>query len=191
MISAPYAWRSWARSTLTLSGITTASLYPLRRDTKAREMPVLPLVGSRIVRLEPSSPSRSAWSIIFRAMRSFTLPVGFCPSSLAKIRTSALGLMRCSSTIGVFANGGQDSFVGQPRCHTACLGVPQVSCLALSLVGSGRRCQLGIRRRQPAEDLVVDEFGDRGVVSAQRAFGVPPQLDLPEVHAQSVDEQQA
>ena len=54
-----------------------------------------------MVRAGDVSPSRSACSIIFRAMRSFRLPVGFCPSSLAKMRASALGLIRCNSTMGV------------------------------------------------------------------------------------------
>jgi hypothetical protein len=38
---------------------------------------------------------------MFSAGRSFTLPPGLLPSSLAKIFTAPFGLSRCSSTIGV------------------------------------------------------------------------------------------
>ena len=71
------------------------------RPIIASDMPVLPLVGSKIVRAPLNSPSASACSIILSAMRSLTLPVGLAPSSLAKIRTPGLGLSRCNSTIGV------------------------------------------------------------------------------------------
>ena len=47
-------------------------------------MPVLPDDGSMIVWPGVSVPSASASSIIARAMRSFTEPAGFCPSSLAE-----------------------------------------------------------------------------------------------------------
>jgi hypothetical protein len=46
-------------------------------------MPVLPLVGSRIVFPRVSVPSRSACSIILSAIRSLMLPVGLNPSTLA------------------------------------------------------------------------------------------------------------
>ena len=46
-------------------------------------MPVLPEVGSRMVSPGLSSPRSSAASIMALAMRSFTEPVGFWPSSLA------------------------------------------------------------------------------------------------------------
>ena len=47
-----------------MSGITTLTRYPLRRPTKAREMPVFPLVGSRMVHPGRSFPSLSAWLTI-------------------------------------------------------------------------------------------------------------------------------
>ncbi len=46
-------------------------------------------------------PSASASSIMARAMRSFTEPAGFWPSSLARMRTSGLGLRALTSTMGV------------------------------------------------------------------------------------------
>jgi hypothetical protein len=46
-------------------------------------MPVLPEVGSRIVCPGSIAPSASAASIIDFATRSFTDPVGLCPSSFA------------------------------------------------------------------------------------------------------------
>src|SRR3954451_6095284 len=57
----------------------------------AREMPVLPLVGSRIVQPGRSTPSFSACSIIFRAGRSLIEPVGLRSSSFAQRRTSGEG----------------------------------------------------------------------------------------------------
>src|SRR5438045_4231198 len=64
-------------------------------------MPVLPLVGSRMTLSRDSSPRASARSIMARAMRSLTLPLGLLPSSLANNRTRGLGLSRDSSTSGV------------------------------------------------------------------------------------------
>ena len=57
----------------------------------ARPMPVLPEVPSTIVEPGPSSPSRSAASIMAAAGRSFTLPPGLRISSLA---TSGQGRSR-------------------------------------------------------------------------------------------------
>src|SRR6266487_4140303 len=65
---------------------------------KAREIPVLPLVGSSSSRPGSSSPDASAASIIALATRSLIEPVGFCPSSFANSRTSPTGR---SSTSGV------------------------------------------------------------------------------------------
>ena len=67
----------------------------------ASEMPVLPEVGSRMVEPGRSSPSFSACSIMKKAARSFTDPVGLRSSSLAHSRTSSDGDSRGSPTIGV------------------------------------------------------------------------------------------
>ncbi len=67
----------------------------------AREMPVLPEVGSRIVQPGVSRPSFSACSIMCRAGRSLTEPVGLRSSSLAQIRTSGAGDSRGRRTRGV------------------------------------------------------------------------------------------
>ena len=67
----------------------------------ASEMPVLPEVGSRIIWPGRSRPSRSAPSIMNFAMRSFTDPVGFSPSSLARMRTPGTGESCEISTTGV------------------------------------------------------------------------------------------
>jgi hypothetical protein len=64
-------------------------------------MPVFPDVGSRITRSGVSSPLASASSIMARAMRSFSEPVGFCPSSFAHRRTDGFGESRDSPTSGV------------------------------------------------------------------------------------------
>src|SRR5436305_8056767 len=67
----------------------------------ASPIPVLPDDGSRMVWPGLRLPSVSAASIMFRAMRSLTDPPGFCPSSLARMRTAGLGLSWLTSTSGV------------------------------------------------------------------------------------------
>ena len=89
------------RSGVTLSGMTTLSAYPLRRQIIASEIPVFPDVGSRIVWPGLISPRSSASSIMARATRSLTDPVGLCDSSFAQMRTPGFGDMRLSSTSGV------------------------------------------------------------------------------------------
>src|ERR1700761_6888786 len=72
-----------------------------RQDIIANAMPVLPLVAS--INLVPGliSPRSSALRIILSDARSFTLPPGLLPSSLAYMVTLGLGLSFFSSTIGV------------------------------------------------------------------------------------------
>ena len=64
-------------------------------------MPVLPEVGSRIVCPGPIAPFSSASSIIDRATRSLTEPVGLRDSSFAQIWTPGFGERWGSSTRGV------------------------------------------------------------------------------------------
>jgi hypothetical protein len=73
----------------------------LREQIIAREIPVLPDVGSRMVWPGRMSPRSSASSMSERATRSLIEPVGFADSSLAQIRTDGLGDSRLSSTSGV------------------------------------------------------------------------------------------
>src|SRR3954462_3301914 len=80
-------------------------------------MPVFPLVGSSSSRPGSSSPEASAASIIALAPRSLIEPVGFWPSSFAKIRTPSLGERRCSSTSGVLPT--RSSSEGTVRLGTA------------------------------------------------------------------------
>ena len=87
IIFAPHISRSWRRSAEVFSGITQINLYPRTFEIIAREIPVLPDVGSKIVAPGFSEPSRSAASIIESAARSFTEPVGFRSSILAHKRT--------------------------------------------------------------------------------------------------------
>jgi hypothetical protein len=67
----------------------------------AREIPVLPDVGSRMTLPGRNRPSASAASIIRRAIRSFSEPVGFWPSSFAHIWTEGFGDRRWIPTRGV------------------------------------------------------------------------------------------
>src|SRR5690348_12573389 len=64
-------------------------------------MPVLPLVGSRMVHPGRRVPSFSPCSTILRAARSLIEPVGFWSSSLAQTRTSGDGESRGNPTSGV------------------------------------------------------------------------------------------
>jgi len=66
----------------------------LALQTMAMPMPVLPDVGSMRVCPGFSVPSFSASSIMESAIRSFTEPPGFCPSSFISILTPGLGLNR-------------------------------------------------------------------------------------------------
>src|SRR3954454_11827101 len=67
----------------------------------ARPTPVLPEVGSMMVPPGPSSPSRSAASIIATAGRSLTLPPGFVVSSFATIWHCNPSVTRRRRTSGV------------------------------------------------------------------------------------------
>src|SRR6059058_927562 len=67
----------------------------------ASEIPVFPLVGSRIVAPDCSEPSFSAASIIAIAARSLIEPVGLWSSSLAHSRTSGDGDSDGNPTSGV------------------------------------------------------------------------------------------
>ena len=86
---------------LIVSGIISVHLYPFAAATKARPMPVLPLVGSRIIVSGPSTPASSAASIMLRPMRSLTLPAGLKNSSLAATVATAPSAMRLIRTNGV------------------------------------------------------------------------------------------
>src|SRR3990172_7630272 len=145
--SAPKARRSASRSGVTLSGRTQRSRYPLARATIARLIPVFPLVGSRIVLSGVSSPSFSAALTMYRAMRSFTLPVGLWPSSLAYTATPGFGL----------------------RCRRRTSGVlPMVSRIdSQSMVAAGASlARAAGQRRQDREDVA---FLERRVQLAQEA----------------------
>ena len=65
-------------------------------------MPVLPLVGSRIVAPGRNRPSDSAARTMYSAARSFTEPVGLRSSSLAQILTLSLGESLGSPISGVW-----------------------------------------------------------------------------------------
>ena len=55
-----------------VSGMVKVSGMPFEAATKARAMPVLPLVGSISSLPGPSKPSFSAWAIMAAPMRHFT-----------------------------------------------------------------------------------------------------------------------
>jgi hypothetical protein len=115
MISAPYIRSRSTRSLDTFSGITQTSRYPRSFATMASAMPVLPLVGSRMVSPARSRPASSAARTIHSAGRSLTLPVGLRSSSLAHNRTSPLGDSRGRPTRGVLPHASRsDSYRAIP-----------------------------------------------------------------------------
>ena len=65
-------------------------------------MPVLPLVGSRMIVSGRISPACSAASIMATPMRSLTLPAGLKLSSFATTSAPAPSVIRRSRTSGVF-----------------------------------------------------------------------------------------
>ncbi|SKT77967.1 Uncharacterised protein [Mycobacteroides abscessus subsp. abscessus] len=90
----------------------------------AIEMPVFPLVGSRIVAPGSSNPSCSACSIMRNAGRSLMDPVGLRSSSLAHNRTcgepsppeSHRGDSLCNPTSGVFPSACSSESYRVMRC---------------------------------------------------------------------------
>src|SRR5829696_950382 len=134
--------------------MTQISLYPRWRATMAREMPVLPLVGSRIVAPGCSEPFFSAASTIAMAARSLIEPVGLWSSSLAHSRTSGVGDRFGSPTSGVppsestsEAKRAMDSAAGDGRENR-----DRVAVLDLGVEGTGE-----------ADVLVVDVDVDEAV----------------------------
>jgi hypothetical protein len=69
---APYAANSLRRSRLIVSGIVSVIGIPLAAATKARAMPVLPLVGSTNSLPGPSKPRCSASHTIAAPIRHLT-----------------------------------------------------------------------------------------------------------------------
>ena len=102
MSSAPYARSSMRRSRLIVSGMVSTHRYPRAAHTMARAIPVLPLVGSRMIVSGLIRPACSAASIMDTPMRSFTLPAGLNDSSLAATSATAPAVTRRSRTSGVF-----------------------------------------------------------------------------------------
>ena len=101
---APYAFNKLRRSTLIVSGIVMIALYPLAAATDAIPIPVFPLVGSINVAPGLINPFFSASSIIFFAIRSFTLPAGLKNSTFATTLASkpSFSSICVNSTNGVF-----------------------------------------------------------------------------------------
>src|SRR3990172_2227344 len=99
--SAPNRCSRARRSTLMSSGMVRINRYPLTAATIARPIPVLPEVGSTTVSPGFSRPSRSASSIMARAMRSLTLPPGFTDSSFPRTMAHPDLTSRRSGTSGV------------------------------------------------------------------------------------------
>ena len=99
--SAPNIRNRARRSRLIDSGMVSVKEYPLAAATKARAMPVFPLVGSMIRVPFFNVPAFSAVSIIARPMRSFTLESGLKNSSFNRIVACPGGTIRLSFTSGV------------------------------------------------------------------------------------------
>ena len=102
IIFAPHISNNWRRSGLVFSGITQINLYPRTFAAIASEMPVLPLVGSKIVAPGFNKPLFSASLIIEIAVRSLIEPVGLRSSIFAQRRTFGAGESRGNPISGVF-----------------------------------------------------------------------------------------
>ena len=63
--------------------------------------------------------------------------------------------------------------------------------LARSDFRNGRRRRRSLLAANAAEFRVVDQLGDGWMVAANRAFGILAQLQLAELHAERVEQQQA
>src|SRR5688572_19998078 len=135
----------------------------------ASEMPVLPLVGSRIVAPGCSAPSFSAASIILIAARSLMEPVGLRSSSLAHSRTSADGDSDGSPTSGVPPS---DSTRLAKRAMGVSRGTDGAGCRARGSAAARDRRQdrdrvavldLGVQGAGEADVLVVDVDVDEAV----------------------------
>ncbi len=100
--SAPKIARSCLRSMLIVSGMVRIRRYPLAAATKARAIPVLPLVGSMITDPSFSSPFFSASSIIATPIRSFTLERGLKDSILTTTSAGFPLFILFRRTSGVF-----------------------------------------------------------------------------------------
>src|SRR5215470_1679172 len=124
----------------------------------AREMPVLPEVGSRTVAPGASSPSFSACSIMKNAARSLTEPVGLRSSSFAHSRTSVVGESRGSPISGVLpTESSSESY--RIRLALPARGPPARPAASAPPAGDRRqhrhRVAVPHRRLQPAEETHV------------------------------------
>src|SRR5690349_13910231 len=133
----------------------------------ASPIPVFPDEGSRIVWPGCRVPSASAASTIATAMRSFTEPVGFWPSSLARMRTVGLGLRSERSTSGVLpTRSSTDRTTGIDASSAAGDGRQDGD----DVVGADRRVELLEVPDVVVVPVDVDELVDRPVVVEQLAF---------------------
>src|SRR5215471_18753813 len=132
----------------------------------ASAMPVLPLVGSMMIRGVPrtSSPRASASSSMASAIRSLTLPEGLAPSSLAHRRTLGSGLNVGSSTSGVLPMACSIDVAGRVASRT-------MGSAACHRRQDGDHVALGDRRLQALQVphvLVVDVDVDELALLATR-----------------------
>src|SRR5437879_2979817 len=89
------------RSREMVSGIVRIHWYPRAAAIHAREIPILPLVGSVMIPPGGNNPCDSASQIICQATRSLMLQPGLNISSLASTVASRPEATRFNSTIGV------------------------------------------------------------------------------------------
>src|SRR5437870_4409472 len=121
----------------------------------AREIPVFPEVGSRMTLPGVSFPSASAAWIIRSAIRSFSEPVGFWPSSLAHSFTPGRGERRWMPTRGVSPTASRMSFDRIARDYAS---------------GGGHDLDRSIR---PADERVMRSATTRSCVSISERMGYP------------------
>src|SRR5947199_10190562 len=133
----------------------------------ARPMPVFPDDGSRLVCPGCRVPSASAASTMGTAMRSFTEPVGFWPSSWAKMRTLGFGLSVERSTSGVLPTRSSTDRATAMVLRSAAGDGRQDGD---GVVGADRRVELVEVPDVVVVPVDVDELVDRPVVIEQLAL---------------------
>src|SRR5690349_12982239 len=140
----------------------------------AREMPVLPLVGSKMVSPGRSRPDSSASRTMNSAGRSLMLPVGLRSSSLAQSRTGGAPSGTVGERRGRPARGvpSHASSRLSKRAIALLLAVEQSGGRGEAERAAGHRrqdgdrvtvAQLGVERAEEADVLVVDVDVDEPV----------------------------
>ena len=165
---------------------------------------MLPLVGSRIVRLPLSFAVGLRPLVHLQADTVLDAAGGVGPLQLGENPHVRLGAHVLQFHRRRVADGVEDTLVCQFSDHlnpsgsgpefnspSRKEGALRKSAVRGLVVGCADGGGFLVGSGHAAEHFVVDEFRDGGVVAAQGALGVPLEANLAEAHVQRVDDQQA